>query len=182
MRRQLISISKLAVFGLVPLSLLMAQPQLLGADEMPIFGDMTGLSCKGSSDSAFPGFAVSSFSLGDSLPAGSAASGTGAGAGKPSFQDISVVKGLDDCTPLMFEAVAKGTHFSSITLTVVHKGNKTPILVIQLTDATVTSDKFTEGAAKELDEVITLSYTKIMITHVPSGNKVTIDVLTNTAQ
>jgi len=30
--------------------------------------------------------------------------------------------------------------------------------------------------------VITLHYTKIMITHVPSGNKVTIDVTTGTAQ
>ncbi len=181
MRRYHTHLTKLPLFAIVAFGALGALPRSLRADEMPIFGDLQGLACKGAADGAFPGFAVSSFSFGDTNPA-SATTGSGGGAGKPSFQDISVVKGLDDCTPLLFEAVAKGSHIGTATLTVVSRNNKTPILVIQLTDVLVTSDKFTEGAAKELDEVITLSYTKITITHVPSSNKVAIDVATGTAQ
>ncbi len=180
MRLQSNGLTKPAAIGILVFSALAVMPKSLRADEKPIFGDISGISCKGAGDSAFPGFAVSSFSFGDSV-AIAASTGSGGGAGKPMFQDISVVKGLDDCTPLLFEAVAKGSHLTSATLTVVQKGNKTPVLLIQLSDVTVTSDKFTEGAARELDEVITLSYRKITITHVPSGNKVSIDIATLTA-
>jgi type VI protein secretion system component Hcp len=178
MRRYHTYLTKLPLFALLASS---ALPHSLRADEKPIFGDLTGLACKGAADSAFPGFAVSSFSFGDTNVT-SATTGSGVSVAKASFQDISVVKGLDDCTPLLFEAVAKGSHIATATLTVVSRNNKTPILVIQLADVVVTSDKFTEGAARELDEVITLSYAKITITHVPSSNKVTIDVATGTAQ
>ena len=170
---------KLAAIALIVFSALAALPQSLRADEKLIFGQIAGVSCQGAENTAFPGFAVSTFSFGDSLAASICSATGGAGAGKASFQDISVVKGLDDCTPALFEAVAKGSPLASATLTVVAKGSKTPVLVIQLTGVFVTSDKFTEGAPHELDEVITLAYTKITITHVPSGKTVTIDVATN---
>lgn len=161
---------------LLLVSAVVAIPGSLLADEMPIFGDLSGLQCKGAADSAFPGFAISSFSFGDSLNTSAGSASSGAGAGKPTFQEISIVKKLDDCTPLLFGAVAQGTLIPNATITVVSKGGKSPVLLIQLTDVIVTSDKFTEGAAQELDEVITLSYRKIIITHVPSGNKFAIDV------
>lgn len=159
-------------------SVLAATPGSLRADEMPIFGNLSGLQCKGAADSAFPGFAISSFSFGDSTTASAGAASSGASTGKPTFQDISIVKKLDDCTPLLFGAVAHGGVIANATITVVSKGSKTPVLLIQLSDVVVTSDKFTEGAAQELDEVITLSYRKIIITHVPSGNNFAIDVAT----
>ena len=165
-----------ATFTLLVCGALAAGAQTARADEMPIFGELSGVSCQGANDSAFPGFAVSTFSFGDSMATDAA---SGLATGKATFQNITVVKGLDDCTPLLFEAVAKGTVSSTATLTVVRKGSKTPVLVIQLNDVMVTSDKFTEGAARELDEVVTLTYRKITITHVPSGKKVTIDVTTN---
>ena len=163
---------------LLLVSALVAAPRSLRADEMPIFGDLSGLQCKGAADSAFPGFAISSFSFGDSITTSAGATGGGVSTGKPTFQDISIVKKLDDCTPLLFGAVAQGTPIPNATITVVNKGGKTPVLVIQLTDVIVTSDKFTEGAAHELDEVITVSYRKITITHVPSGNKFSFDIAT----
>ena len=175
MRRQYIGFAKPAAIAVLICSALPAMPQLFKADEKPIFAELNGISCKGASDSAFPGFAVASFTFGDSLATSTGSAGQTTG--KASFQDISIVKGLDDCTPLLFEAVAKGSHLPTATITVVGKG-KVPVLVIQLTNVFVTSDKFTEGAARELDEVLTLSYSKITITHVPSGNKVTIDVAT----
>jgi type VI protein secretion system component Hcp len=157
----------------------------LKADEMPIFGDITGLSCQGAADKTFPGFAVITFSFGDTIPVnpfiiGGGGSG-GITTGKPTFPDISVVKGLDDCTPLLFGAVAQGTRFRTASLTVVPKGSKVAVLLVELSNVIITSDKFTEGAAKELDEVITLFYEKITITHVPSGKTFTFDVTTGKA-
>ncbi|MBZ5578675.1 MAG: type VI secretion system tube protein Hcp [Acidobacteriia bacterium] len=167
-----------AVTALLAFAALAVMPPSVRADEKLIFGQISGVSCQGAGDNAFPGFAASSFSFGDTLATDAA---SGLATGKATFQNISVVKGLDDCTPVLFEAVAKGTQSATATLTVVAKGGKTPLLVIQLTSVIVNSDKFTEGAAHELDEVVTLSYRKITITHVPSGKTVTIDVATNSA-
>jgi type VI protein secretion system component Hcp len=156
----------------------------LKADEMPIFGDITSLSCQGAADKTFPGFAVITFTFGDTIPVLPFTGGGGGGGittGKPTFPDISVVKGLDDCTPLLFGGVALGTRFRTASLTVVPKGSKVAVLLVELSDVIITSDKFTEGAAKELDEVITLNYGKITITHVPSGKTFTFDVRTGRA-
>lgn len=165
-----------AAITLLVVGVLGAMAPSMKADEMPIFGEISGVSCHGAGDHAFPGFAVSMFSFGD--VAASTAAASGQVSGKPTFQEITVTKGLDDCTPLLFQAVAQGTMSANATVTVVSKGGKGAVLVIQLENVIVTSDKFTEGAAKELDEVITLSYRKITITHVPSGQKVMIDVAT----
>src|SRR5258708_14753 len=103
------------------LGMLAATSQVLRADEMPIFGLIGNLGCQGAGDKSFPGFAVSTFSLSDQM------------AGRPSskvyFADITVVKGLDDCTPLLFGAVATETLFPTVSLTVVPKGSKVPVLL-----------------------------------------------------
>ena len=46
-------------------------------------------------------------------------------------------------------------------------------LVLETVD--LTSEKFTEGAANELDEELALHYGKITITHVPSGKTFSFD-------
>jgi len=182
MRRQKTDWSRRAAMALLFFGALAALPRSAQADEKPIFGEISGVSCKGASDGAFPGFAVASFSFGDTNVSTIGSATGGAGAGKVTFQDISITKGLDDCTPALFEAVAKGTPSSTASLTVVQKGTRLPILKIQLSHVVVTSDKFVEGAANELDEVITLAYSQITITHVPSGKSVIIDVNTLTVQ
>jgi len=176
---------KSAALALTVLSLIGAMSPSLKADEMPIFGDITGLSCQGAADKTFPGFAVITFSFGDTIPVTLVTSGgggvNGIATGKPTFPDISVVKGLDDCTPLLFGGVALGTRFKTASLTVVPKGSKVAVLLVELSNVIITSDKFTEGAAKELDEVITLFYERITITHIPSGKTFTFDVTTGKA-
>ena len=174
-----------AALALTVLSLIGTLSPSLKADEMLIFGDITGLSCQGAADKTFPGFAVITFTFGDTIPVTPVAIGGGSGGGiaigKPTFPDISVVKGLDDCTPLLFGGVAQGTRFKTASLTVVPKGSKVAVLLVELSNVIITSDKFTEGAAKELDEVISLFYERITITHIPSGKTFTFDVTTGKA-
>jgi type VI protein secretion system component Hcp len=57
-------------------------------------------------------------------------------------------------------------------------GGTSAVLLIELQGVALVSDNFTEGAGGELDEVITLSYQKIKITHVPSGTTFTWDINT----
>ena len=78
-----------------------------------------------------------------------------------------------------FKGLAQGRHFASATIKVINKTTREPILQIDLTEVTIISDKFTEGASQELDEEVLLSFAKITITHVPSGKTVEIDTQTN---
>jgi len=147
----------------------LAAMQPVRADEYNIYGFIDTMNCVGTPGPVVQGFAVFSFSFGDKNPSSAS---SGAGASRPTFLDVTVVKGLDDCTPFLFGAVSTGKHFKKATLTAVPKGSSTAVLLIELDTVLVTSDKFNEGDPNELDEVITLSYGKITITHVPSGKSV----------
>lgn len=166
--------SNSTTFAMTLLVMLAVTPQALRADEMLTFGQLTGMHCQGASAKSVPGFAVSTFSLADSVK-----TSPGGSTGTASFTDVNVVKGLDDCTPLLFGAVARGTRFTSATLTVVSKVSFEAVLLIQLQDVVVSGARFTEGAANLLDEVVSLSYAKIKITHVPSGKSFSWDVVKN---
>ena len=153
---------------LVTALVLATGPNVLLGDENPIFGQIAGLGCTGSGPAASPGFAIKTFALSDAATASSAGS-TGKGSGLPTFPDIRIVKGLDDCTPLLFGGVARENHFTSGTITVYTPGGTSKLLLVELTDVFLTGDTFTEGAANELDELVTVTYSKIRITHIPSG-------------
>jgi type VI secretion system secreted protein Hcp len=48
---------------------------------------------------------------------GSAGSGSGSGAGKATFQDLSIVHGIDKATPELLKACATGLHIKDATIT-----------------------------------------------------------------
>lgn len=157
----------------------LAMAQLPPPPPEVIYGNVTGLNCQGASVPAFPGFTVYTFSFADAVKTAPGAAGGGP-AGRPTFPNISLTKGLDDCTPLLFGAVAKGTRFPNVTLTVGLLGTTTTLLLVTLQDVFLTSESFTENGAdgnvRDLDEVVTLAYSKITITHVPSGKSFGWDV------
>ena len=146
--------------ALTALGILAAPPQALRADDL-IFGQITGLQCQGAKDPTFLGFAVSTFTV--------AATHSGNAAGPLIFPDITLVKGLDDCTLALFAAVARGNVFSNAIFTVVPKGGKSPVLLIELQNVLLTGDTFTDSG-KERNELVSVSYQKIKITHIPNGS------------
>lgn len=67
---------------------------------------------------------IESFSFGAIQSGSFAKGGAGGGAGKATFQDISIVKEVDKSSPKLFQACAAGTHFPAATIFVRKAGDK----------------------------------------------------------
>lgn len=121
----------------------------------------------------FPNYsAVSSVSLGGTAPDITFVGGAGSG-GKTTFDDIKIVKRLDDCTIQLFKTLANNTPLGKVTIAImapaVGAAPPTHLLDIVLTNVQITSDEFAEAVGGRPSEVVALNWQKITITHVPSG-------------
>jgi len=85
---------------------------------------------------------LESFSWGVSNAA-SGATGSGAGAGRASFQDFSFTAQVGKHSPQVFEAAVSGKHIPSATLTV---GDKLEPLMIRFGEVFISNYKLDEGA------------------------------------
>jgi len=84
---------------------------------------------------------VRSWSWGLASEASSGAGGGGA-AGKPTFEDLSIVKRVDRSSPKLAQACATGKHFPEAVLAVRRAGGANfslDFLVIKLSDVTISS-------------------------------------------
>ncbi|MCM3568119.1 type VI secretion system tube protein Hcp [Neobacillus mesonae] len=95
-------------------------------------------------------FDISSYSIGFSNPPPDEGGG-GGGASKVEAGDLFVQKELDIGSIPLFDAVIRGTHFPSLTLTVTQ--NSITILTIILEDVTVTGFDQTGSGAGVTEEV-----------------------------
>lgn len=147
-----------------------------------IFAQFDAFNCRGAGNANFPKFSAA-FSV-DFGGTGAVAPGTGGGSGggKTTFADVKVAKTLDDCTPLLFKSLATGSHIATVKISMVTTAAPTThVLDILLEDVVITSDEYSETAAGRPSEAVTLAWTKITVTHVPSGNKFTWDRATNSS-
>lgn len=90
-------------------------------------------------------------------------SGSGGGAGKANFSDLSVTKWVDKATPALMAACAKGTHIKSAKL-IVRKAGDRPLeyLTITLTSVLVSSlSTGGSGGEERLTENISLNFAKV---------------------
>ena len=89
----------------------------------------------------------------------------GGGAGKASFQDISITKWIDSSSTVLYRYIANGDHFPTATL-VVRKAGKTPLeyFKIIMTKVMVTSASTGgSGGEDKLTENITLNFSEFKI-------------------
>jgi len=116
-----------------------------------------------------PGLLISTFSFGGAKEA------TGADAGRPKFDNILISKEVDDCTPLVFKALAAGTNLaptaspSPVKIRVLDS-SATPtrvFLELELRHVLVTGHQFAGYPGAPLQESITLSYGQIKMTYRP---------------
>ena len=71
---------------------------------------------------------------------GSSASGRGGGVGKVSFGSIRLSTGINKASPMLFEAVAKGKHFPTATISVLKTGQvEQEFLKVALTEVMISS-------------------------------------------
>jgi len=99
--------------------------------------------------------------------------GSGAGAGKANFQDLSVTKYIDRASVTLIEYVATGTHIATAKLTV-RKAGGTPLeyILIEMTDVIVTSVSVGgSGGEDRLTENISLNFAEVKTSYIPQNEK-----------
>jgi type VI secretion system secreted protein Hcp len=99
--------------------------------------------------------------------------GGGSGAGKASFQDISITKYVDKASVTLMEHVATGTHIAKAKL-VVRKAGGTPLeyVIIEMEDLIVSSlSTGGSGGEDRLTENISLNFAEVKVSYVPQNEK-----------
>ena len=110
---------------------------------------------------------VLSFSWGVTNSA-STAPGGGGGAGKATFQDLSIVHGIDKATPELLKACATGLHIKDATITHRKAGKgQQEYLIIKLNDVTITA--VTHGGSEDQPyaESVSLKFAKVDLEYRP---------------
>lgn len=102
---------------------------------------------------------------------GTTHSGGGGGAGKASFQDISLTKYVDKATPTLMDGIANGVHYKNAKL-IVRKAGGTPLEYMIITMETVLVTSISLGGSGGEDrqtENITLNFAKVKVQYQPQN-------------
>lgn len=118
---------------------------------------------------------VLSFSWGVSNPA-SHGTGGGGGAGKATFQDLSIVHKIDKATPLLFNACATGQHLKEATITHRKAGKgQQEFLIVKLNDVLITSVAHAGDTSGPASETVSLTFAKVDFEYRPQKADGTLD-------
>ena len=99
---------------------------------------------------------------------GSAGSGGGSGAGKATFQDLSIVHGIDKATPELLKACATGLHIKDATITHRKEGKgQQEYLIIKLNDVTITAVSHAGAEDQPYAESVSLKFAKVDLEYKP---------------
>jgi type VI secretion system secreted protein Hcp len=98
----------------------------------------------------------------------STAPGGGAGAGKPTVQDLSIVHHIDKASPLLLKACAAGTHLKEATITH-RKAGQTPheYLIVKMSDIIVTGVTHGGAGGQPASEIVSLAFAKVSLEYRP---------------
>ena len=95
-------------------------------------------------------------------------SGGGAGAGKATFQDLSIVHQIDKASPLLLKACATGTHLKDATITHRKAGKgQQEYLVVKLNDVIITGVTHGGASGQPISESVTLAFAKVDLEYKP---------------
>jgi type VI secretion system secreted protein Hcp len=114
---------------------------------------------------------VTSYSLGANMMLSSAGSAGSATTERASFQDFVVTKNLDKASAPLLLAVAKGTTFATVLLSVERpdgKGGKVKYMEYKLTDAVLSSYSTSHGGTGLPMESLSFGYGKIEWNYIPT--------------
>ena len=107
---------------------------------------------------------------------GSAGSGSGSGAGKATFQDLSIVHGIDKATPELLKACATGLHIKDATITHRKAGKgQQEYLIIRLNDVTITAVSHAGAEDQPYLESVSLKFAKVDLEYKPQRLDGTLD-------
>jgi type VI secretion system secreted protein Hcp len=93
---------------------------------------------------------------------GATTAGGGGGAGKATFQDISIVHKIDKASPLLMRACATGAHLKEATITHRKAGkDQQDYLIVKLNDIIITGVTDGDASGQGGSETISLAFAKI---------------------
>src|SRR5437762_4191097 len=94
--------------------------------------------------------------------AGVVSPGGGAGAGKATFQDLSIVHQIDKASPLLLKACATGTHIKDATITHRKAGKgQQEYLIVKLNDVIITGVTHGGASGQPFSESVTMAFAKV---------------------
>jgi len=100
--------------------------------------------------------------------AGTMATGGGGGAGKASFDEITITHNLDKASPNLMKACTSGKHIPEATITARKAGEgQKEYLVVKLTDVMITSVKTEGTGGGEIGETISMQFAKVELEYKP---------------
>ena len=100
--------------------------------------------------------------------AGGVSSGGGGGAGKATFQDLSIVHNLDKASPLLLKACATGTHLKEATITHRKAGKgQQEFLIVKMNDIIITGVTHGGASGQPVSENVTLAFAKVDLEYKP---------------
>ena len=104
---------------------------------------------------------VLSFSWGVTNP-GAIASGSGAGAGKATFQDLAIVHTIDRASPGLLRACATGEHLKEATITHRKAGKgQQEFLVVKMNDVIITGVTHAGSESQAASETVSLAFARV---------------------
>ena len=100
--------------------------------------------------------------------AGVISSGGGGGAGKATFQDLSIIHHVDKASPLLLKACATGTHIKDATITHRKAGKgQQEYLIVKLNDVIITGVTHGGSSGQPYSESVTLAFAKVNLEYKP---------------
>jgi type VI secretion system secreted protein Hcp len=117
---------------------------------------------------------VLSFSWGVAQ-SGSISSGSGGGAGKATFHDLTIIHHIDKATPGLMRACAIGTHIKEATITQRKSGKgQQEYLIVKMNDIIITG--VTHGSnTTDSSETVTLAFAKVDLEYKPQKQDGSLD-------
>lgn len=147
------------LLAMAPVALVALAPQGARAAAVDYFLKIEGIEGETTDKVHTKEIALSSFSLG---VANTAASASGAAAGKAQFANFSVITTISKASPLLYLNTATGTHLKSATFAARKVGpNPTDFYTVKLEDVTIASVQTSGSPADLPTESVSLTYTKI---------------------
>lgn len=99
---------------------------------------------------------------------GATTAGGGGGAGKATFQDISIIHKIDKASPLLMQACATGAHLKEATITHRKAGkDQQDYLIIKMNDIIITGVTDGDASGQGGSETISLAFAKIDLEYKP---------------
>ena len=114
---------------------------------------------------------VVAWSFGLSTTVSRPGTGTGAGTGRPTFEDLLVEATVSTATPLLFRACAAGTHIRTAVLAGVRMAGATSVdfLTYSLQDVTVAGSHQADSGTAVPSDHVALRYAKVTVSYQPQS-------------